>query len=114
VTNPDINREIALFFGWRVHIEGQVPYISNFEKPDWDKRSGTIPDYCNDLNATHEAEKRLMRQNWGSYVYYVVTLNGKYTVSGACPSSDDLFVFIHSSARRRCEAILRTIGKWKD
>ena len=26
-----------------------------------------VPDYCNDLNAMHEAEKVLTKVNWGGY-----------------------------------------------
>jgi hypothetical protein len=59
-----------------------------------------IPDYLNDLNAMHEAEKTLDYDDLN---------NMKESVSfhfGVTP--------FHSTAAQRAEAFLRTIGKWED
>jgi hypothetical protein len=62
------------------------------------------PDYLNDLNAMHEAEKILdisTNQNTtGSYAAYAecLTWNGGYS----------------ATAKQRAEAFLRAIGKWTE
>lgn len=57
-------------------------------------------DYCNDLNAMHDAEKLIYKHNnmWTSYYYAI----------GAGPFS------LHATARKKAEAFLRTLGKWED
>jgi len=70
--------------------------------------AGWIPDYLNDLNAMHEAEKVLFCDKW-KWLAYVNNLN-------EMPSLQDewLFASIHATAAQRAEAFLRTIGKWED
>ena len=62
-----------------------------------------IPDYLNDLNAMHEAEKVLVRLQWVSYLRRLQTLCDE---SVSWP--------IHATAAQRAEAFLRTIGKWEE
>jgi hypothetical protein len=62
-----------------------------------------IPDYLNDLNAMHEAEKLLVRLQWVSYLRRLQTL---------CDES--VTWPIHATAAQRAEAFLRTIGKWEE
>ena len=62
-----------------------------------------VPDYLNDLNAMHEAEKVLTGLNDWQLCAYVHTLH-KMTSS---------WVF-NATAAQRAEAFLRTIGKWKE
>jgi len=69
-----------------------------------------IPDYLNDLNAMHDAEKVLdPKGKDGSYEYWLRTVchiperesaNGRY--------------FYRATAAQRAEAFLRTIGKWEE
>ena len=71
--------------------------------PDWDKR----PDYCNDLNAMHEAEKVLisdasMRRSYLEWLGWI----DDYITSAVN--------ICHAAARQRAEAFLRTIGKWEE
>jgi hypothetical protein len=62
-----------------------------------------LPDYLNDLNAMHEAEKGLVSLQWVSYSRRLQTL------------CDESFTWpIHATASQRAEAFLRTIGKWKE
>ena len=65
--------------------------------------SAGIPDYLNDLNAMHEAEKVLVRLQWVSYLRRLQTL---------CDES--VTWPIHATASQRAEAFLRTIGKWEE
>jgi len=64
-----------------------------------------IPDYLNDLNAMHEAEKTLSQKDKREYAYQ---LNGGYYTSGL----DDTFDIVHATAAQRAEAFLKTIDKW--
>ena len=71
-----------------------------------------IPDYLNDLNAMHEAEKILTHDQ---QVQFSVEL-GKLTTSHL-PSSRAAwmdFAIAHATAAQRAEAFLRTIGKWEE
>ena len=58
------------------------------------------PDYCNDLNAMHEAEKMLNKEQWVAYGRELSRLN--------------VFPMVHATAAQRAEAFLRTLGKWED
>ena len=60
------------------------------------------PDYLNDLNAMHEAEKVLTWKNQGDYA---VALGRSY---------DGSFPHVTATAAQRAEAFLRTIGKWEN
>jgi hypothetical protein len=71
--------------------------------------SAGIPDYCNDLNAMHEAEMTLppgrKRKQWdNSRAEFRCYLR---LISGHVGS-------IHATARQRAEALLRTLGKWEE
>lgn len=65
-----------------------------------------IPDYLNDLNAMHSAEKVLQQD---------IALRNRYADELRCidmPPTE--FFYLHATAAQRAEAFLRTIGKWKD
>lgn len=68
------------------------------------------PDWCNDLNAMHEAEKTLIEgfedepessELWSDYQTNLII---------ACPA----YLSYHATARQRAEAFLRTLGKWEE
>jgi len=61
-----------------------------------------FPDYCNDLNAMHEAEKTLTRDQIEVFCDQLL------------PKNHGIWWGIHTTARQRAEAFLKTIGKWKD
>ena len=56
-----------------------------------------VPDYLNNLNAMHEAEKALTADQW-------------YEYDRLMPLRDPQKM--HATAAQRAEAFLRTIGKW--
>jgi hypothetical protein len=60
---------------------------------------GPFPDYCNDLNEMHEAEKMLNKEQWVTY--------------GRELSRLGVFPMVHATARQRAEAFLKTLGKWE-
>jgi hypothetical protein len=73
---------------------------------------GWIPDYLNDLNAMHTAEKTLTQDQMIDYSQHV----GK-SVTSHLPASRAAWVdfgLIHATAAQRAEAFLRTIGKWEE
>jgi hypothetical protein len=64
-----------------------------------------LPNYLNDLNAMHEAEKVLDLTNQCRYSKLLHEISSKpYEDLGA----------IFATARQRAEAFLHTVGKWKE
>ena len=74
-------------------------------------RRKPIPDYLNDLNAMHEAEKVLTVAQRIAYANQIgVGLSGG-SVGRAIPN----WWFIHeATAAQRAEAFLRTLGLWEE
>lgn len=72
-----------------------------------------LPDYLNDLNAMHEAEK-VLRQNQFHFVDYYGNLFK--VISGKSHYDGDIgyfgFELVNATASQRAEAFLRTIGRW--
>jgi len=67
--------------------------------------SDLVPNYCDDLNAMHEAEKILTRIQRLFYQVSLMKLQKADLVAGR-------WDLIHATARQRAEAFLRTIDKW--
>ncbi len=65
-----------------------------------------IPDYFNDLNAMHEAEKVLTD---GQSATYQRALETSRRFTGAAE-----FYTFHATATQRAEAFGRTLGLWED
>jgi hypothetical protein len=89
MTNEEINIAIAEACGW--------------------KDSEPIPNYCSDLNAMHDAENWIIANKSSLWLFqdYAQNLSKNSQTRG-------LDGYIHSTARERAEAFLRTIGKWKE
>jgi hypothetical protein len=67
------------------------------------------PDYLNDLNAMHDAEKVLKHQQWPDYWNWLFVASTRQ--SGTEKAE---YKVAHASAAQRAEAFLRTIGKWEE
>ena len=127
MTDEEINIAIAEHCGWtRIEELDNTYYADNLDyiisKPDkiWggvNPKTGDddfIPDYCNDLNAMHEAEKEL---DWQGKTKFAEILYRH------CPDSyirnndetewDEIFPLINSTAQQRAQAFLKAIGKWE-
>lgn len=78
-----------------------------------DKRYAGCPDYLNDLNAMHEAESRLVERLATDYVLRLEKLHSAFPV-GINVSCVISWILVHATAAQRAEALLHTIGKWKD
>ena len=106
MTNEQINIAIAEACGWDFDPIECAEWGS---RQRWCKsphgkivfRHGT-PDYCNDLNAMHEAERTMGDpQLWVEYQSYLSDAMGHVG-----------WVY-HATAAERAEAFLKTIGKWE-
>lgn len=74
------------------------------------KRAKHIPDYLNDLNAMHEAEKVL---TVGQRIEYVREIGFIFTGRNDRAIPDWWLIHL-ATAELRAEAFLRAIGKWED
>jgi hypothetical protein len=81
--------------------EGKVKGIIGWKFKD--QYISILPDYLNDLNAMHEAEKVLHGNCWRPYRDKLAIL----TNSGPFPDVD-------CTAAQRAEAFLRTLNLWTD
>ena len=99
MTNEQINIAIAEVCGWK--------YEKNeTHAPDgafWWSKNPEFPDYCNDLNAMHEAEKIFDNALYCRYIDELCTqaIKGKNCMYLA-------------TAAQRAEAFLKTVGKWEE
>lgn len=102
MTDQQINAAIAEALGWEQ--KGNT----------WLTPSGTpvfatdVPNYCNDLNAMHEAEKVLAPKNWNNFK------KNWWDYCKLLREGNDASEAIHANARQRAEAFLRTLGKWEE
>jgi len=67
-------------------------------------RPSAVPDYLNDLNAMHEAEKTLPPAQFWEYADFLRQFHNGLGVDG----------YITATAAQRAEAFLRTICKWEE
>ena len=79
-----------------------------------------IPDYVNDLNAMHEAEKRTFigPRVWDQYCDTLRWVMAQFVERkcgpGSCCGIMCLEAAVGATAAERAEAFLRTIGKWEE
>lgn len=120
---------IAEACGWTLHQRDGVEYCwseeLNKNLPSNDDGMRKCPDYLNDLNAMHEAEKTLSHEEtyrYGDALAAVVRKPEIEAMKRIGMDEDDEFPFngwgyfevSHLTAAQRAEAFLRTIGKWKE
>lgn len=112
MTNEEIDKAIAEYCGWKYEFNG------NDEDPEWywippnnPDGNGTPPDYCNDLNAMHEAEKFLEGgYNWNKYTDILGKLcHYKPNIHNLRSFAN---IIVSASAKQRAIAFLKTIDKW--
>jgi hypothetical protein len=113
MTNEQINIAIAEACGWEKefnedYINPEFHWIPPYDKYDY----ADIPNYCNDLNAMHEAESSLNSNQVQDYTLNLLRVTNndgsKFYGTLGC------FVHVHATARQRAEAFLKTIGKWEE
>jgi len=109
MTPNKINKRIAIACGWSTRSGWKLEFERWHEDPEhyWicpvtlDRCEP--PDYYNDLNAMHEAERGMGNYQWWKFVSHLTDICGGGTALG-----------ISATAPQRAEAFLRTIGKWED
>lgn len=69
--------------------------------------SGPAHDYLNDLNACHEMEKMLTKDQWQRYTSL---LNSDLRAAG----QGIMQAICHATAAQRCEAFLKTLELWEE
>ena len=75
-----------------------------------------IPDYPNDLNAMHEAEKILTGKSKWKYAGILCKMIAGYKPSDSTTriSLEGVCNIAHATAAQRCEAFLRTLNLWEE
>jgi len=104
MTNEQINIAIAKACGWK-HYHEDLWVDPDFNgDPDGfsELQCGDFPDYCNDLNAMHEAEKVLNDEQKERYFFNLMCLYGNWPKA------------IQATSTERAEAFLKTIGEWEE
>jgi hypothetical protein len=95
MTNEQINIAIAKACGWGNDDIERGYTLCQF--------SEIVPDYCNDLNAMHEAEKIFDNALYCRYIDELCTQ--------AIKGKNSMYL---ATAAQRAEAFLKTIGKWEE
>lgn len=93
---------IAEACGWDVNPRPLGAVLCYYKVGNDRDFHASLPNYLNDLNAMHEAEKLLFTRNDWSGSRFETILQDMTT---SWPW--------HASAAQRAEAFLKTIGKWK-
>jgi len=101
MTDEQINEAIAEARGWKPDKRGL----------GWLNPHGCYaecPNYCADLNAMHEAEKVLVKEQVREYQTYM------YDMACEIDNTCGRWMPYSATARYRAEAFLKTLGKWED
>jgi hypothetical protein len=103
MTDEKINIAIAEACGWDSDDIARGYTLCQF--------SEIVPDYCNDLNAMHEAEATLDFEQAELFEDELcdVTFKNNDGLENPLPCR---FSVCHATAAQRAEAFLRTINKW--
>lgn len=104
MSDKEINIAMAKACGWEVRPYSDMLVWYNPKghacPVERGHRNKCLPNYVNDLNVMHEAEKVMNSEQWVAY--------------GKELSRLDVFPMVHATARQRAEAFLRTLGKWEE
>jgi hypothetical protein len=98
----EANRLIAEACGWKPDGYGHWKHPTRNLSEDVE----SLPDYCHDLNAMHEAQKVLTEQEQADYA--------ETLFQQECGNDDWMFHVAHATARERAETFLRVKGLWKE
>jgi len=109
MTDEQINIKIAELCGWgfKQRFLGE-PYstapkemTAKLDPAHWNRNLYELPNYTADLNAMHEAEKRL------------TDIDDRLLYDKALAETTSGFTY-HATARHRAEAFLRVLGQWEE
>lgn len=112
MSEEELRIRIAKLLGWTSVVEYAGQAILG-TSPDLERH--TIPNYCNDLNAMHEAETWFMQHHqlprWNDYVSAIVDICGHnnpepYRIKTVA----DFYCYaFHATARQRAEAFVKVM-----
>jgi len=97
---------------WRDSLPPDSPY----RKGDWEVVPHYVyPDYVNDLNLMHAAEKRL-QDKCKYWPDYIDELSKLFRLDGELSDEPETnwSQMCHATAAQRAEALLRTLNLWKE
>lgn len=117
--DQELNIAIAETCGWQILVSNPYEWVViNPEGLDvgWSSTcepiATSIPDYCNDLNAMHEAEVQLARGRQLDYAEALMDAVQAYPI-GVVPDWNQaryaLVAVAHATARQRAEAFYRIL-----
>ena len=105
MTDEQINIAIAESLGWKLLANNR-----------WTRPCGIyadLPNYTADLNACHEFESEIIYSNDRLPKKYTQQIKSAICrEAGVKKAQMDFDLCITATARQRCEAYLKTIGKW--
>lgn len=118
MTDEQINKAIAESIGWKlVHLQEQIElrgvlrgYPPNVECVGVNQEY--VTDYCNDLNAMHEAEKLLETADQQSRYYAEIADITWWNVETG--NRQVVFNQLTATAKQRAEAFLKTLNLWTE
>ena len=88
--------EYQVMFGWQTYKDG----------------TDILPDYLNDLNDMHEAEKKLAHDHQVQFSIELGKLTTAHLPASRAAWMD--FTIAHATAAQRAEAFLRTLNLWEE
>lgn len=112
MTNEEMDIAVAEACGWK---QSRIGWWMHPTLPDNGGAEPLPPDYGSDLNAMHEAEKILTKEQQEFFYFFLFELAPCDENHGpVVPDGEDLmtpsgFSMLHASAGQRREAFLRTV-----
>lgn len=114
MTDQEINEAIAKACGWTFGPT-RTDGIPEWHRPDGSVcNSGVLPDFCNDLNAMHDAEVLLENEIAEADQYYTTLAELTMADDEELCTSVRYRYLANATARQRAEAFLRTKGLWRE
>jgi len=115
MTDFEINIAIAEHCGWERHPMDQW-IVTDPKYPHSVQPLSTIPKYCEDLNAMHEAEEHLKEHEWESMFELLIKIRWRDASDEQRKDygSGKTLSPSRAKAKQRAEAFLRTLGKWEE
>lgn len=128
MTDEEIKIAVAEAVGFRgIEVMTRYNGIQDYEAlcGECDGIVQELPNYPEDINAIHEAEKLIETTGlWHLYIrelgkIIIRDLNGFGTWEIHCQKTEEgvthgMINFVRATARHRAEAFLRTLGEWKE
>lgn len=111
MTQDEKSIKIAEACGW---VKGLNRYQEEvYRLGDRCRYKDRLPDYFNDLNAMHEAEKVLTEQQFQTYLDWLdVSCGGELELSAMIDGPAFGFSLVHATASQRAEAFGKTLNLW--